>query len=202
MRILLVGASGTVGRAVYQEMAKRHEIITAGRKRNGANVQVDMTSEESISNMYEQVGTIDAVISTAGSTYFGALENLSPQSNELSIRSKLLGQINLVLLGLKHVRDGGSFTLTTGILMDDPIVGGASAAMANGGVAAFVKSAALDMPRGIRINNVSPNVLEESVADYDSYFPGFGSVSSSRVAQAYRKSVEGGQTGQTYRVYS
>lgn len=200
MRILLVGASGTVGRAVYQEMAKRHEVITAGR--NGADMSVDITLEDSISKMYEQVGTIDAVISTTGNTYFGALESLSPQNNELSIRSKLLGQINLVLLGLSHVRDGGSFTLTTGILMDDPIVGGASAAMANGGIAAFVKSAALEMPRGIRINNVSPNVLEESVEDYDSYFPGFGSVSSSRVAQAYRKSVEGGQTGQTYRVYS
>lgn len=199
MRIVIVGASGTVGTAVRNELADRHEIISAGR--GGSDVVVDITSTESIKRMYRDVGKVDAVISATGRTYFGSLAELTPENNEVSIESKLRGQINLVLLGLDYLNDRGSFTLTTGIVMDEPILGGASAAMANGAIAAFVKTAALDMPRGIRINNVSPNVLEESSAKYESYFPGFGTVSSGKVALAFRKSVEGGQTGQTYRVY-
>lgn len=199
MRVLLIGASGAVGSAVCNELAARHEIISAGR--NGADVTVDITSPDSITAMYQKVGKVDAVISTTGNTYFGSLLELTPENNEISIESKLKGQINLVLLGLKFVNDHGSFTLTTGIIMDDPIVGGASAAMANGAINAFVKSAAIEMPRGIRINNVSPNVLVESMDKYGPYFPGFEPVPASRVAQAYRKSIEGAQTGQTYRIY-
>jgi NAD(P)-dependent dehydrogenase (short-subunit alcohol dehydrogenase family) len=199
MRVLIVGATGTVGRAVRAELEKRHEVVTAGR--NGADLTVDITSVESIKQMYEKVGKVDAVVSAAGSTHFGPLTELTPELNDKSIDSKLKGQINLVLLGLNHVKDGGSFTLITGVTMDDPIAGGASAAMASGAIQAFVKAAAVDMPRGIRINNVSPNVLEEALDKYDTYFPGFGAVPGSKVAQAFRKSVEGVQTGQTYRVY-
>ncbi|MCK8487050.1 short chain dehydrogenase [Paenibacillus sp. MBLB2552] len=199
MKILLVGASGTLGSAVRDELATRHEVITAGR--NGADVEVDIASVESMKAMYETIGQVDAVICTAGSTYFGALEELTPENNEISIQSKLKGQVNLVLLGLDHVQDKGSFTLTTGIIMDDPIKGGVSSAMAGGAIRAFVQSAACEMPRGIRINNVSPNMVIESIEKYGPYFPGFVPVPAGRVAQAYRKSVEGIQTGQTYSVY-
>ncbi len=199
MRILLIGASGTIGRAVHQLMGVSHEMITAGR--SGGDLKVDISSPDSIQAMYREAGEVDAVVCAAGSTYFGTLQDMTPEQNEISIMSKLRGQINLVLLGLHHVRDHGSFTLTTGIVMDDPIRGGASAAMANGAVQAFVRAAALDMPRGLRINNVSPNVVAESAAKYDAFFPGFGSVPVSKVAQAFRKSIEGGQTGQTYRIY-
>jgi len=199
MRVLIIGATGTIGSAVRKELESHHEIITAGR--NGADISVDITSPESIKNMYQIVGKVDAVISTAGNTFFGPLLELTPENNEISIESKLKGQINLVLLGLNHVNDHGSFTLTTGIIMDDPIVGGVSSAMAGGAIRAFVQSAAIEMPRDIRINNVSPNVLVESIEKYGPYFPGFEPVPANRVAIAYRKSIEGAQTGQTYRVY-
>lgn len=199
MRVLIIGATGTIGSAVRNELVSRHDIISAGRK--GADVAVDITSPESIKAMYQLVGKVDAVISTTGNTYFGSLLDLTPEANEISIESKLKGQINLVLLGLKHVNDRGSFTLTTGIIMDDPIAGGVSSAMAGGAIRSFVQSAAIEMPRGIRINNVSPNVLIESMEKYGQYFPGFQPVPASRVAQAFRKSVEGAQTGQTYTVY-
>lgn len=199
MRILLIGASGTIGSAVRKELEARHEVISAGR--NGADVKVDITSTDSIEAMYQTVGKVDAVISATGSTYFGSLLKLTPENNDISIQGKLKGQINLVLLGLNHVHDQGSFTLTTGIIMDDPIVGGASSAMAGGAIRAFVKAAAIEMPRGIRINNVSPTVLEEALQTYGDYFPGYEPVPASRVAQAYRKSVEGAQTGQTFTVY-
>ncbi|MED5016589.1 short chain dehydrogenase [Paenibacillus chibensis] len=199
MRILMIGASGTLGRAVTKELEKKHEMIRAGR--HGADVTVDIQSVDSITNMYRQVGKVDAVISATGSAHFGPITDLTPELNELAIESKLKGQINLVLLGLDYVKDGGSFTLTTGILMDDPIAQGASAAMANGGVKAFVKSAAIEMPRGIRINSVSPSVLQESWDQYASFFPGFEAVPAARAALAFIKSVEGAQTGQNYEVY-
>jgi NAD(P)-dependent dehydrogenase (short-subunit alcohol dehydrogenase family) len=199
MKILIIGASGTIGSAVTNELSSDHEIITAGRYK--ADVLVDITSPESISSMYQSVGKVDAVISTVGDAYFGPLSEMTPEKNEMAIQSKLKGQVNLVLLGLNHITDRGSFTLTTGIIMDDPIIGGVSAAMASGGIKAFVQSAAIEMPRGIRINNVSPNILEESLEKYGPFFPGFVPVPASRVAKAYRKSVEGAQTGQTYRVY-
>ncbi|MFS0861963.1 short chain dehydrogenase [Fredinandcohnia sp. 179-A 10B2 NHS] len=199
MKILLVGASGTIGSAVKSELQDQHEIITAGR--NKADVTVDISSPESIQHMYQTIGNVDAVINASGSTHFGPLHELTPEKNEVSIMNKMKGQINLVLLGLNHVNDHGSFTLTTGIIIDDPISGGVSAAMANGAVRAFVHSAAFEMPRGIRINDVSPNVLVESMDKYGSSFPGFDPVPAKKVALAYRKSVEGIQTGKTIKVY-
>lgn len=199
MKILIVGASGTIGQAVAHKLAKKHDIIRAGR--NGTDVKVDITSVESIKSMFEQVGKVDAVINAAGGAHFAPISVLTPELNEIAIESKLKGQINLVLLGLNYVNDGGSFTLTTGIMMDDPVAQGASAAMANGGVKAFVKAAAIEMPRGIRINSVSPNVLQESLEKYEDFFPGFDAVPASRVALAYKKSVDGAQTGQNYEVY-
>ncbi|WP_372512699.1 short chain dehydrogenase [Bacillus salipaludis] len=199
LKVIVVGASGTIGQAIAKELGKNHEIIRAGR--NGLDVTVDITSAQSIKKMYEQTGKIDAVISATGGAHFGSVSELTPELNDIAIESKLKGQINLVLLGMDYVNDGGSFTLTTGIMMDDPVPQGASAAMANGGVKAFVKSAAIEMPRGIRINSVSPNVLEESLDKYGEFFPGFVAVPASRVALAYKKSVDGAQTGQNYEVY-
>ncbi|MBM7644469.1 NAD(P)-dependent dehydrogenase (short-subunit alcohol dehydrogenase family) [Scopulibacillus daqui] len=199
MKIVVIGASGTIGKAVSEELGKKHDIICAGR--HGSDVQVDITSVESIKNMYKKIGKVDAVVSAAGGAHFGPLAELTPELNEFGIESKLKGQINIVLLGMDNINDGGSFTLTTGIMMDDPIPQGASAAMANGGVKAFVKSAAIEMPRGMRINSVSPNVLIESWDQYGDFFKGFEAVPVSRVALAYKKSVEGAQTGQNYEVY-
>ncbi|OYD07131.1 short chain dehydrogenase [Paludifilum halophilum] len=199
MKVLIIGASGTIGKAVTKELEPYHSIIGAGR--NGSDVSVDITSVDSIKNMYAQIGNIDAVVSATGGAHFAPLPDLTPELNEVAIESKLKGQIHLVLLGLDYMNDNGSFTLTTGIMMDDPIPQGASAAMANGGVKSFVKSAAIEMPRGIRINSVSPNVLQESLDQYGDFFPGFEAVPASRVATAFKKSIEGAQTGKNYEVY-
>jgi len=199
MKIVLIGANGTIGRAVRQELEQHHEVVIAGRRES--DIFVDITSPDSIRDMYLSVGEVDAVISATGETYFGPFKELTPQTNDLSINSKLKGQVNLVLIGQHFIKDGGSFTLTTGIIMEDPIIGGTSAAMVGGAIKSFVESAAIELPRGIRINNVSPNVLVESMDKYGPYFQGFVAVPGSKVAKAYVKSVEGAQTGKTYRVY-
>lgn len=199
MKILVVGATGTIGRHVVNELKGDFEILTASKQ--NADIQVDISSPDSIKEMYKKVGKIDALISTTGSTHYGLVTEMTPEQNMFSLENKVAGQINLVLLGLEYINDNGSITLTSGVTMDDPIREGASAAMANGAIKAFVQSAAIEMPRGIRINNVSPNILEDSVNVYGDYFKGFVPVAGQHVAMAYRKSVQGAQTGQTYKVY-
>ncbi|MBM5608386.1 short chain dehydrogenase [Listeria ivanovii] len=199
MKILLIGASGTLGSAVKERLEKKADVITAGR--HSGDVTVDITSVDSIKKMYTQVGKVDAIVSATCSATFSPLTELTPEKNAVTISSKLGGQINLVLLGINWLNDNGSFTLTTGIMMEDPIVQGASAAMANGAVTAFAKSAAIEMPRGLRINTVSPNVLEESWDRLEPFFQGFNPVPAERVARAFEKSVFGAQNGESYRVY-
>lgn len=199
MRILIVGGKGTIGRAVVDKLKDAHELIIAGR--TTGDVQVDLTSVDSIEAMFKKVGHVDAIVNASGAAKFQLVEEMTPEDNLVAVQSKLLGQLNLALIGQKYLRHDGSITLTTGIMKDDPIPGGASAAMANGGVAAFVKSAAIDFTHGIRINCVSPNVLVESYDNYQDSFKGFVPVPAERVAMAYVKSVEGKQTGQEYQVY-
>ncbi|MBM7131713.1 short chain dehydrogenase [Dyella mobilis] len=204
MRILLVGASGTLGRAVAAELGQRHEVIAAGR--NSGSVKIDLTDVDSIRQGLQQAGELDAVISTAGKVTFAPLADFkaAPHGESLhtlGINDKLLGQVNLALAARDCLRDGGSITLTTGILSDQPIVAGSSASLVNGAVEAFVRAAAIELPRGLRINVVSPTVLIEAMSAYAPFFRGFEPVSAARAALAFSRSVEGAQTGQVYKVF-
>ncbi|MEM9138660.1 MAG: short chain dehydrogenase [Pseudomonadota bacterium] len=194
MRILIVGASGDIGQAVVAAFEGRHQLITAGR--SGGDVQVDMADRASVQAMYASVGQVDAVISTAGAVHFGPLADFTEETFMLGLQNKVMGQVNLVLAGLDHVTDGGSFTLTSGVLDRDPIREGTGAAAANGALGGFVTGAAIEMPRGQRINVVSPGLLQVSVPRYGAFFPGHEPVPSDRVGLAYVKSVEGALTGQ------
>lgn len=197
-KILIVGATGTIGQAVVKELSPRYQLLAAGMSKS--ELKVDITDHKSIENLYKQVGKIDGVVVTAGRVHFGLLSEMNAEQYEMGLMNKLMGQVNLVRLGLAYMNDGGSFTLTSGILNQDPIVFGSSAAMVNGAIDAFVKAAAIEMSRGIRINSVSPTVLTESITKYESFFRGYKPVPAVDVALAYSKSVEGAQTGQVLRV--
>lgn len=198
MKILIVGASGTIGRSVAAELGRRHEIVATGR--SSGDVRMDMTDAGSIRAAFQKVGRVDAVVCTAGHVKFAPLEQMQAADFDIGLRDKLMGQVNLVLIGRESVADGGSFTLTTGVLDSDPIRGGSSASMVNGAVNAFVMAAAIEMPRGLRINAVSPGLITESAEALGSYFRGFETVPAARAALAYSKSVEGAQTGRVYRI--
>ncbi|RDI44792.1 short chain dehydrogenase [Aquicella lusitana] len=198
MKIIVIGGTGTIGKAVVEELSKRHTIVVAGHQHG--DVQVDMRDGQSIERMYQSVGAFDAVVSTAGKVHFGDFTQMTPELYGVGLQDKLMGQVNLVLTGLRYINDKGSFTLTSGILNHDPIRFGSSASMVNGALDSFVKAAAIEMPRGIRINVISPTVLKESMPAYGDYFHGFEPVPATRVALAYSKSVEGAQTGQVYPV--
>jgi NAD(P)-dependent dehydrogenase (short-subunit alcohol dehydrogenase family) len=198
MRVLVVGASGTIGRAVVAELQERHEIVGAGR--SSGETRLDITDAASIRAAFEAAGAVDAVVSVAGKVKFAPFAEMADGDYRIGLADKLMGQVNLVLIGRDFVSDGGSFTLTTGVLDSDPIRMGTSASMVNGAVNAFVMAAAIEMPRGLRINAVSPGVIAEAMPDYAPFFRGFEPVPAARAALAYAKSVEGAQTGQVYRV--
>ena len=197
MKILIIGATGTIGKHVTAALQKDHEVIKAGSK--SSDIQVDISSIESIENFYKQVGIFDALICAAGNAQFRPLASMKDADFRIGVNSKLMGQVNLVLVGQHYINPKGSFTLTSGVLAEDPILMGTTVSMVNGAVNGFVKGAAIELENGVRINAVGPDIVEESTA-YFSYFPGHVPVTMSRVTQAYIKSVLGGQTGQIYKV--
>ncbi|MET0225606.1 MAG: short chain dehydrogenase [Dokdonella sp.] len=204
MRILLVGASGTLGRAIALELAARHEAIGAGR--TSAQVRLDLTDVASIRRALDQVGELDAVIGAAGRVTFAPLADFQAAPygeslHTLGVTDKLFGQVNLALAARDHLRDGRSITLTSGILAEQPIRQGTSASLVNGAIDAFARAAAIELPRGSRINVVSPTVLSEAMGDYAPYFRGFEPVPAARAALAFCRSVEGAESGKTYRVF-
>jgi NAD(P)-dependent dehydrogenase (short-subunit alcohol dehydrogenase family) len=199
MRILLVGSAGAIGSAVEAALGQKHEIIRAGRNRG--DVRIDITDEASISRVFEQTPRLDAVVAAAGELHFGPLTDMTSAQLAFSIHSKLLGQVNLARFAAKYLADGGSVTLVSGIIGEQPVAGGATAALANAAIEGFVLGASVDMPRGIRINAVSPGIVAETKDNYAPLFDGFEPVPARRVAVAYTRSVEGAQTGQVYRVF-
>jgi len=198
MKVLVIGAEGTIGSAIVEEFKERHDVATAGRSHG--DYHVDIADLQSIRNLFSQIGMVDAVVSAAGSVHFGPLLEMTPEQLQVGIGSKLMGQVHLALEASKQLNPGGSVTLVAGTLSRDPIRYGASASLVNGALESFVRSAALEFPAGTRINVVSPTVLRESMEAYGPYFPGSEGVPGKRVALAFAKSVEGAQTGQVYYV--
>ena len=198
MKILLIGAGGTIGSAVDKELSQRHEIIRIGR--TSGDFQVDISDSTSIRKLFEQTGKFDALVCAAGNVTFAPLNEMTEESFALGLKDKLMGQVNLLLIGRDFANDSASFTFTTGVLSHDPIRSGASAALVNGALDSFVRAAAIELPRGLRVNSISPNVLVEAMGKYAPYFRGFKPVPAADVALAYAKSVEGLQTGQTFHI--
>ena len=198
-KILLVGASGVLGRAVAAELAKDHDVVAASR--NSGDLRVDLLDGASVEAMFAQAGALDAIVCTAGNVHFGDLSTMTAAQFDIGLQDKLLGQVRLALVGQHHLADGGSITLTTGILSEEPIRQGANATAVNAAVEGFARTAARELSRGLRINVVSPNALVESWDAYAPYFPGFEPVPAARAALAYRRSVDGVDNGRVFKVW-
>jgi NAD(P)-dependent dehydrogenase (short-subunit alcohol dehydrogenase family) len=199
MKILIIGASGILGSYLTEELNKRHEVITAGR--NSGDVRFDMSDTKALTDVLENKGPFDAIAVAAGHAYFGALDGMTEENLIESLNSKLLGQVKLVLYGQHTLSRGSSITLISGILADDPVDKSSALAMVNGGINAFVKAASRELaPRGIRLNVVSPGLVEPSAANLGPLFPGHVPVSMKRVVAGYLKSIEGNINGEVIRV--
>lgn len=199
MQIILVGASGTLGSAIAERLGSRHDLIRVGR--HSGDLHADITQPDSIRALFAKVGRFDALVSATGSLAFAPVTELTQADFQVGLSSKLMGQVNLVLLGQTQAADGASFTLTSGIVSEHPIRQGSAAAMVNAGLEGFVRGAAIELPRGQRLNVVSPTVVEESLAHYGDFFLGFKAIPVAEAARAYERSVEGAETGKTYRVW-
>lgn len=199
MKILIIGGKGTIGKKVSDHFSKKHEIRIGGR--SSGDVIVDIADSKSIERMFESIGNVDAVICIAGDAKWAAFDSMTEKDFYIGLNSKLMGQVNIVRIGQGYLNAGGSFTLTTGILADHPVVLTASAAMVNGGIHSFVKAVSLELKNGIRINAVSSGLVEDAVDKYEAYFPGHNPIPMKKVINGYVKSVEGKGTGEIIRIY-
>lgn len=193
MRILVIGAHGTIGREVVKALSSGHEVIAASR--SNADVAVDIRDVASLRAMFEKVGRVDAIVSAAGSGAWKPLDQLTDDDFAISLGYKLMGQVNVIRYGFAHVNDGGSITTTSGILSRSPMTGSAAISLVNAGLEGFTRAAALEAPRDIRVNVVSPPWVTETLIEMGATDLSHG-LPAAEVAKAYVRSVTGKETGQ------
>ncbi len=194
MKIVVIGATGTIGSAVADNRAARHEVVRASRR---GPVRVDMADTTTIDALLAEIGEVDAVVCCAASGGLTPLNTLSDKDFWNGLDGKLIGQVNLVRRALPHVRDGGSVTLTSGRFAE-PIPGSSLGYLVNAGLEAFVHAAATEMPRGIRLNTVSPGWVRETLLGLG--MDPAGGIPVADVARVYVDAVEGTAHGRTLAV--
>ncbi|WP_420603946.1 short chain dehydrogenase [Flagellimonas sp.] len=199
MRILIIGGNGTIGKTVVSHFEKDNEVLIAGR--SSGDVNVDIANSQSIKAMFEKTGKLDAIICVAGEAKWNDFDKLTEEDYYVGLKSKLMGQVNLVRIGKNYLNPNGSITLSTGILADDPVVKTTSAAMVNGGIHSFVKAVALEIENGIRVNVVSSGMVENAYEKYKDYFPGHNPIPMRKVINGYVRSVKGKGNGEIIRIY-
>ena len=190
MRIVVIGATGTLGKEVVNALKGSHEVVPVSRS---SGITADIRDVASIRAMYRQAGRIDAVVCAAGSGAWKPLHELTDEDFAKSLGYKLMGQVNVIRYGLGVVADGGSITVTSGFLARKPQESSAAISLANGGLEGFVRAAALEAPRGIRVNSVSPPWASETLEEMG--VDPAGGMPSAQIAKAYVASVTGTQTG-------
>ena len=193
MKIIIIGATGTIGKAVAERLSNKHDIIKVGHR--DGEFQVDLGSKSSIESLFSNIGRFDAVICTAGAAGFAPFSKLDDTAYELALSNKLMGQINLVRVGQDHINDGGSFTLTAGILSREPMPGSVVISLANGALESFSKAAALELDRGLRVNTVSPVFVKETMEMMG--MDSTAGLSAADTAKAYEVALEGEYNGVT-----
>lgn len=192
MKVVVVGGTGTIGRAVVQALSGRHEVIAVGKSRG--DHQADITSKDSIQRLFQTLAPFDALVSVTGTGAFKGLAELTDEDFQFSLSNKLMGQVNLTRLALPHLREKGSITLTSGVLSQQPMKGSAAISLVNAAVEGFGRAAALEAPRGIRVNVVSPPWVTETLDAMG--MKGVQGMPAAQVARAYVESLEGGRTGE------
>ena len=191
MKVIVIGATGTIGSAVVRALENRHEVIPVSFSKSV--IKVDIADKTSIMRMFLTTGAVDAVICAAGLARFGRMAALTDDDFAFCLENKLMGQVNLVRIGTDHINDHGSITLTSGILSRRPMKGSTAISLVNAALEGFGRAAALEMPRNIRMNIVSPNWVVDTLRALN-MDPSAGTPVEV-VAQAYVKALEGDMNG-------
>lgn len=196
MKVIVIGATGTIGAPLVKQLTDRgHEVVAASRH---SAMRVDIAEPDSIESLFKQVPRADAVVCCAGEAVFKPFPALSDEDFQVGLHSKLMGQVNLARTAARSIADGGSITLTAGVLASQPMVGSASISLVNAALEGFVRAAALELPRGLRINVVSPPWVTETLTRLGMHAE--VQARAADVALAYVALVEGTQDGQVVHV--
>lgn len=191
MKILAIGANGVIGKAVVEHLAEKHEVIAVGHSQG--ELRVDIENKESILAMYQLVGKVDAIVSMAGNGQMGSIEEMPDSGYHQVLNNKLMGQVNLVRIGLDYLNQGGSITLTSGEAANHPMPNTAAIAMGVAGVNAFVATAALELKDDKRINAVSPSMVKETMEQWG--IDSSSGIAARDVATYYHASITNQDTG-------
>ncbi|MFC5586136.1 short chain dehydrogenase [Nitratireductor kimnyeongensis] len=195
MKILLIGATGTIGKAIATEL-KDHDVLAVGN--SSGDYQVDLNDNVSIEALFDKTGKVDAVISTAGSIVFAPVKDLTEAQYNEAVAGKLTNHLNLFRIAQNYITEGGSFTLTSGDLAQNPMPGGAAVSMVNGALDSFAKAAALETGKALRVNTVSPHFVKETMEMMG--MDSTSGISAADTAKAYRHAVESTESGQIFDV--
>jgi NAD(P)-dependent dehydrogenase (short-subunit alcohol dehydrogenase family) len=198
MRIVVIG-KGTIGSAIKKALEEKgDEVVSVSR--NSGEFRADISDSESLKTLFSSIGSFNAVVNAAGDVFPGPYEQTTDEQWAKSIKSKGMGQINLVRAALPFIADKGSFTLVSGVMTDEYMYSGTIGTTINHLVEGFVKASAVELPRGLRINCVSPMVLAESVG-YHEHFTGFTPVPAAEVALAYLRAISTPITGRILKLH-
>ena len=194
-KLIVVGSTGVIGKKIVELARDEYQIIEVNR--SSGDYQLDMQDAEALEEMFEQVGGFDVLIAASGYGKWGALDEHTIQDYHDGLNSKLMGQVNLVVIGKKYANPGAGFVLSSGILAQHPVEGGISLGMINAAIEAFVRGADLELA-GMNINAVSPSFAKETMEmmgmDSSSGTPAI------EFARLYMQAIESGDSGQIYRL--
>ncbi|WP_420553459.1 short chain dehydrogenase [Tenacibaculum aiptasiae] len=194
-KLILVGSTGVIGSKVKELVAKNYEIVTVNR--TSGDYQLDMSDENAVEEMFKEIGSFDVLIATSGYGKWGSIEEHTIQDFHDGLNSKLMGQVNLVMIGRKYAKTNAMFVLTSGILAQYPIEGGLSLGIINAGIEAFVRGVALEM-KDKYVNVVSPSFAKETMElmgiDASSGTPAI------EFAKLYLQAIESETSGSIYQV--
>lgn len=194
MKVIIIGASGKIGREIDKAVSVNHKVVRVGAK--SGDVQCDYTVAKSVQSMFKTVGAYDALVAVVGEdSKFLVFDELTDDDYRYGFERKFLAQIRLLALGQASIQDGGSFTFTSGFLNHYPNPYSIATGPLNAAVDAFVQNTARLLPRGIRLNVVSPAPVVEPGRD------GRGVVTAAQCAEVYAQAIEGTMSGQVLRAW-
>lgn len=194
MKILAIGANGVIGKAVTTQLKSQHEVITVGYSKG--DIRVDISDKNSIEALFQQVGEVDAIISMAGNGVMAPLQDMTDEGFNTVLNSKVMGQVNLVRIGLKYLKKGGSITLTSGQAANQPSPGTSAIAMGTAAINAFVRTAALELSQNQRVNAVSPSFVKETMELFG--MDSTQGICANDVASYYQACIDGQGSGEVF----
>ena len=167
-KIVVVGGSSGIGLATA-ELAKSEgaDVVIASRnadrlkavadKLGATAIPTDVTSDQSVIDLFRKCGPVDHVVVTAAQLRSGPFKSVSMEDVRATMESKFWGAWRVARAA--EIRPGGSLTLVSGFLSIRPRPAAAIVGAANGALESLARSLALELAP-VRVNAVSPGIID------------------------------------------